>query len=124
MSPSALLPEGAYTATPKEGAPREKSPLDWLPTPDEEKGAVGETFTFSKKQKWVELDSVCIYVCMHVRMYVLDLLIFVDISVLVSVSVSGGDCHLVMPLTYRVTYVRTHVVSKCYFHKQNSGLSV
>ena len=69
MSPSALLPEGAYTATPKEGAPREKSPLDWLSTPDEEKGAVGETFTFSKKQKWVELDSVCIYVCMHVCTY-------------------------------------------------------
>ena len=54
MSPSALLPE--------DDVPREKSPLDWLSTPDEEKGAVGETFTFSKKQKWVELDSVCTFV--------------------------------------------------------------
>ena len=54
MSPSALLPE--------DDVPRKKSPLDWLSTPDEEKGAVGETFTFSKKQKWVELDSVCTFV--------------------------------------------------------------
>ena len=55
MSPSDLLPEVSYVSqlTPKEDVSREKSPLDWLSTPDEEKGAVGETFSFNKKQRWV-----------------------------------------------------------------------